>query len=130
MFKKTTHICLIFLLLISTMGLTITKHYCGSHLINQTVNTIPDNCCKGQCNHCHNESKHIILSDNFENIDTQLNFLSKITKLPDISQYSITMFIGTIHESFSSNLFYIAKTCASSRNVLENNSTILQVFRL
>lgn len=54
MSRQVSHIILSFLLLVSTAGLAVSKHYCGEHLISTDLFDDSDSCCdNGNC--CHDE---------------------------------------------------------------------------
>ncbi|WP_163707537.1 HYC_CC_PP family protein [Mangrovibacterium lignilyticum] len=62
MVRKISHITIVFLLLVLTMGFTVSKHYCGDSLVDVSVFsgtadscTSDQNACDmGSC--CHNEN--------------------------------------------------------------------------
>ena len=69
--KKSLSISLIFLLLISTGGLTINKHFCGGILVSTKINSVLDekSCC-GQdetedMNCCENETQLIQVDEDY-----------------------------------------------------------------
>jgi len=66
MVKAPVYLTLIFLLLLSTSGISITKHYCGKTLIQTALYSTPGKCCSGGCPGCHNEKLHIQIKDRFE----------------------------------------------------------------
>jgi hypothetical protein len=112
------------------MGITITKHYCGSIFIEQTIDFIPHNCCDDGCGDCRNETKQIKVTDNFESSDAIFNFENTVSEIFDHSQFSISILTGTIEDSFTSNLFYKVKTCANMLIQIKDAFACLQVFRL
>lgn len=64
--NRLIHIPAIILLLLSTTGVTISKHYCGDILKNIAINTEPEHCCEEDempmgC--CHDEAQHYSLDD-------------------------------------------------------------------
>nr|WP_321451417.1 hypothetical protein [uncultured Carboxylicivirga sp.] len=64
------------LLVTSTMGFTVSKHYCGAHLIDVKINKEAKSCCgdEGTCNSCHNETHHFQVENDFNMVtDFQLN---------------------------------------------------------
>ncbi len=64
MIKSFSHIALSFLLLIATMGMAVSKHYCGDALIATSFFEEADTCCdSGNC--CHNEEDFIQLDEDF-----------------------------------------------------------------
>ena len=64
MFKKFNHIILSVLLLVSTMGLAISKHYCDGSLISISVFAEAESCC-GASDCCHNETSFYQVDDYF-----------------------------------------------------------------
>ena len=62
MLKKVSHILLSFLLLITTMGMTVNSHYCGNDLVSISVISESQSCCETP-NCCHNESMLIKLEE-------------------------------------------------------------------
>ena len=66
MLRNAANIAVTLLLLIATSGVTISRHYCGNILVDQSILTTPEDCCDGPCNCCHNEIQVIKLTDNFE----------------------------------------------------------------
>jgi hypothetical protein len=64
MIKKAGHIILGLLLLFTTTGITISKHYCGNNLKSVTFMTEPVSCCdEDGC--CHNDYETYLLDDDF-----------------------------------------------------------------
>lgn len=67
MFRKIIYILFAMLLLISTMGFTVSKHYCGSRLISISINSEAESCCGEKANSscCHNETEFFQFDENF-----------------------------------------------------------------
>ncbi len=65
LYQKITNIILSLLLLVSTTGLTIDKHYYGESLISISVMHKAESCCEGPCKCCHNESTQIKVKEYF-----------------------------------------------------------------
>ncbi|AHW61149.1 hypothetical protein SAMN05444285_11126 [Draconibacterium orientale] len=64
MIKKLNHIILASLLLISTMGLAVSKHYCHSSLVDVSIFAEADSCCgDGGC--CTNENHFYQVKEDF-----------------------------------------------------------------
>ena len=74
MLRKLAHIIAALLMLVSTMGVTVSKHYCGTRLVDVSINGEADSCCDdiGTSKCCHNETKHYQVEDEF-------NFVVDIT---------------------------------------------------
>jgi len=71
---------LVILLLATTAGFTISKHYCGERLISVAINTGAEPCCddgKGNC--CHNEAEYFQLNDYFVTSFTHFDFRNYFT---------------------------------------------------
>ena len=66
MFKRAGNIAIIFLLLLATGGIPITRHYCGSETMSFTVYSTPEKCCDSHCNKCQNVFKFSKINDVFE----------------------------------------------------------------
>lgn len=95
MFKKIKYITFVILLIISTVGVPISKHYCRNKLVSVSINTSADNCCdESGSNCCHNEDTFVILDPDFSvpsTIKTSVGelelFVSRYTAVPEILQY-------------------------------------------
>lgn len=64
MLRKTSHIILSSLLLFATVGLTISKHYCGGNLISTSIFGEAESCCdNSDC--CKNEIEIFQLDEDY-----------------------------------------------------------------
>ncbi|SFD87234.1 HYC_CC_PP family protein [Thermophagus xiamenensis] len=64
MLRAVTNILLTCLLIISTTGLAVSKHYCGHQLKSVELKTMVEPCCDdGTC--CHTETKFFRVDDDF-----------------------------------------------------------------
>jgi hypothetical protein len=96
MLKRTGYIFIMLLLLFGTTGVTITRHYCGNHLVQISIYSTPHNCCNGHCSACHNERIKFRVTDKFETSQSQVNFnagfknLLTVHSLPVILAFSET----------------------------------------
>lgn len=80
MIKKASHIILSMLLLLSTIGLAISKHYCGDELISTSLFVEADSCCDSDdC--CKNETKVFQLDEDFS--------VSSALELPELVQIDL-----------------------------------------
>ena len=64
--NRIINISVMILLLTATIGISVTKHYCGDTLKSIAINMTPDHCCEEDqepmgC--CHNESEDYALDD-------------------------------------------------------------------
>lgn len=64
MLKKFSHIILSSLLLISTMGVVVSKHYCSGSFVSASVFQEAESCC-GDSDCCHNEDSFYQVKDDF-----------------------------------------------------------------
>ena len=65
MLKKAGNIVIILLLLISTSGISVTRHYCGTVQRSVSLYATPKACCGGSCDKCHNVFKFSKVNDDF-----------------------------------------------------------------
>lgn len=63
--KKILSIGLGFLLVVSTIGITINKHYSGGELFSYALFGEADSCCEVNCECCEEESTTIKVEDDF-----------------------------------------------------------------
>ena len=64
MLQKISHIILASLLLVATMGMAVSKHYCSDSLISVSVFEEADSCCDDMgC--CHTENEFIQVKNDF-----------------------------------------------------------------
>jgi hypothetical protein len=64
--RKISHIVFSLVLVITTTGMTITKHYCGTRLVSVKIISEPEKCCDNS-NCCHNETITIKLDSDILN---------------------------------------------------------------
>lgn len=65
MLGKITHIVLALFLLVSTIGITISMHYCGGEYVSTSITKEAKACCDGTGGCCENKSVHIELEDDY-----------------------------------------------------------------
>jgi hypothetical protein len=63
--KRAGNILMIILLLISTGGISITRHFCGDSVVSVSLFSTPKSCCGGGCDKCRTESTFNKVTDNF-----------------------------------------------------------------
>lgn len=95
--RNFTHIALVVFLLVSMVGITISKHFCGDVLAQTTIGTEAEPCCStsempAPCD-CHNEFETFALEDEFQ--------LEKYSlKLDKVSWALVSYFIHTLGTDF------------------------------
>ncbi len=81
MFKRISHIILSLLLLVSTMGMTVSKHYCGEKLVSVSLmEDGAENSCCNMVNCCHSETQIFQLKEDFS-----IPSISNLPVLPEIN---------------------------------------------
>lgn len=66
MLKKVGNFAIMILLVISTGGIPIYRHYCGTTEKSISVFSTPKACCNGHCDKCHNVFKFSKVSDSYK----------------------------------------------------------------
>jgi hypothetical protein len=104
MFKKAGHIVLSLLLLLSTTGLVLSKHYCGGELISTSLYAEADSCCdSGDC--CKNETEVFQLDVDFS-VSTALE-IPELVQI-DLLAVSLVLFNLTLEgNSIAENFKFI-----------------------
>ena len=69
MVRKIIHIGLSITLLISTAGISISKHYCCDRLISVSLYSNADPCCDEQTGRCDDETENYRLDDDFTAVE-------------------------------------------------------------
>jgi hypothetical protein len=70
--KRFIHIIIAGILLFTTTGFTITKHYCAGNLIDVAINATPDPCCDISAGCCSDEESFHQLKADFIAADISL----------------------------------------------------------
>ena len=95
-----------FLLITSTVGISISRHYCGGNLINVSVFSEAESCC-GDADCCHTENSFVQVKENFVS--------SAITDSGSIHQFELSILeLPVSFEDFSveseSYEFFVAES--------------------
>jgi len=122
MLKKISHIILAFVVLITTMGMTVSAHYCGGELKSVQVINESDPCCGDSCGSCHNEIIKMEVEDDFTIQIINLDFTQDFSFLPAFIQLLI---VPTFTEEIV-QVTYHKPPPLKIQTVLSN----LQVYRL
>ena len=64
MLQKFSHIILATLLMISTMGMAVSKHYCGNDLVSVSMFDEAETCC-GDMGCCHTENEFFQVKEDY-----------------------------------------------------------------
>ena len=95
MLRKISHIILSALLLATTMGMAVSKHYCSGSFVSLKLFDEAKSCC-GDSDCCHNENHFYQVKDDFSAIQIQ-----------DVPQLAETDILG--HELFSFEMASLPK---------------------
>lgn len=81
MLKKASHILLALILLVSTMGMAVSKHYCGGNFVSVSIFKQAKSCCDMDgC--CKNENHFYQVKDDFSSpVITTVPFLAELDVL-------------------------------------------------
>lgn len=98
MLRMILNMILSMLLVITTAGFSISKHFCGDKVVSVSLNKEAPSCCNNAkaCNSCHNESQHFqlktdfITSSNYVNLDDISENILTLT--PELFQFSVKEF--------------------------------------
>jgi hypothetical protein len=78
--KKFGHILMILLLLISTAGVSINKHYSGGELFSTAIFTEAESCCETPCGCCKETS---------EFVQVKADYIASVFDLQDATQLDL-----------------------------------------
>ena len=125
MLKKLSHIVLSTLLLLSTIGLAVSRHYCGEKLVEISLTGEVGSCCDMQSNCCHDESQTFQLDQDYP-VPVVMNHVDYFVFVIFEIQTFLTDFQQTTN--LTSNLFEVSE----SPPIKEVSQFLcdIQVFRL
>ena len=118
MLKKVSHSILSALLLFSTIGMVVSKHYCGTTLVSIAVDKEADSCC-GDADCCHNENQYYNLEEDFS--------VPQISNVPVLAEFDILGF-GLMDEFLTET--HESKNIIPAFTDLPNPPTIQEILAL
>ena len=121
MLRKISHIILSLILLVSTMGLTIEKHYCGTRLVSISILDEPDSCCDMTDGCCHNDTETYKLSVDYTVSQLNMDFNKAPVDIPALPFFYFSLPDG----GSSDNEFTVFIPPRSLRTILSINQTFL-----
>jgi hypothetical protein len=122
MFRTISHIILSLILLISTMGLTIDKHYCGTRLVSVSIFDEPESCCDMTGGCCHNDTETYKLSADYTVSQLNVDFTQAPLKIPALEFFYVSLLDGRSSDIGSSVFIPPRK--------LRTTLSIFQTYRL
>ncbi len=111
-------------MVVSTMGFTITKHYCGGDLIDLSIAGEVENCCDMEEGCCHNEQQTYQLEEDY----TAPMVLNQVDYFAFVI-FEIPVFLVEMQETSNTFISYNFGESPPSRTVLHFLADI-QVYRL
>jgi hypothetical protein len=106
MLRKSSHIILSILLLFATIGLTISKHYCGGNHVSTSIFGEAEPCCDSDdC--CKNETESYQLDENYSSVS--ISEVPQSTKF-QLVDLTILIFDHTKFNLESINDFFVANS--------------------
>jgi hypothetical protein len=104
MIKKIGHIILSALLLVASVGLAISKHYCSGNLVSTSIFGEAESCC-GDSDCCHNESEVYQMHEDYS--------LVSVSETPqsaefDLLDFTILVYNFTVVETEETEEFFEA----------------------
>ncbi len=122
MLKKISHIILSLLVLVTTMGMTVSAHSCGGELKSIQLLSEAENCCGDSCPNCENEIIKVEIEDDFTIQILNVEFDQNFTFLPAFIQL---LLVPSLTEEVE-QLAYHKPPPLNIQTILSN----LQVYRL
>ena len=124
MFKRLPHIVLALLLVFSSVGVTISRHYCGNTLVSTSLFGVPHSCCGSQCKACHNVTISCKITDSFVASSFTVESSQTVT-----FQWDLATLCDLYSGSVSSFMAINANQFLKSPPLPGNVPAYLQVFR-
>ena len=122
MLRKISHILLAIVVMITTMGLTVSVHYCGDEFKSIDLISQSDNCCGDSCPDCKNEIVEVDIEDDFTISTFNIDLTSDFILLPVLIQ----LFQVSIYTQEVEQVAYHKPPPLKIQTVLSD----LQVYRL
>lgn len=121
--KKFGHIIMILLLLISTAGVSINKHYSGGELFSTSIFTEAKSCCETPCGCCKETS---------EFVQVKADYINSVFDLQDATQLDLLFSILPVLINFEIPVRFTNNFIAwdTSPHPLPDLCILNQVFRL
>ena len=121
--KKFGHIIMILLLLISTAGVSINKHYSGGELFSTAIFIEADSCCETPCGCCDEKSEFFKVEADF--LTSSFSLVGAVQL--DLLSTSISLLVDFENTQLIANNFIHEDTSPPS---LPDLCILNQVFRL
>lgn len=124
MLRKFSHIILSALLLATTMGMAVSKHYCSGDIIASAIFSEAESCCDGPCDCCHNENHFYQVQDDFSGVQIQDIPQSAEIDVLENKLFSLEL-VPEIKNNFNNSLFVDSPPPPKIQEVLSLHQTYL-----
>lgn len=124
MLKKFSHIVLSAVLLISTMGMAVSKHYCSGSFVSVSIFHEAKSCC-GDSDCCHNENQFYQVKDDFS-----APVVLTAPVLAEINILGHEMLCELLTLNFESNNTILIFTDSPPPPLIQTTLSSLQTYRL
>jgi hypothetical protein len=124
MLKKFSHIILSVVLLVSTMGMIVSKHYCSGSFVSASIFHEAKSCC-GDSDCCHNEDQFYQVKDDFS--APVVLTAPVLAELDVLGHEMLNELLTTNYESNNSILTY---TDSQPPPLIQTTLSSLQTYRL
>ncbi len=122
MLSKISHIFLSLVMLFTTMGLTIDKHYCGTRLVSVSIFSETESCFDMTSDCCHDDTDTYKLDVDYTLSQLNMDFDQFPEEFPASSFYYLSLYEGS--SSISVFSIFIAP------RKIQSTLSIFQTYRL
>lgn len=102
--RKYSHIILSVLLLTTTVGMAVSKHYCGDNFVSFALFSEADFCC-GDSDCCHNENHFFKVKDDFS--ATQIQNVPQLVEIDIIFSFPGSFELPGEAENYNQLILFI-----------------------
>jgi hypothetical protein len=124
MLKKFSHITLSAILLVSTIGMAVSKHYCSGTLVSVSLFKVSDSCC-GDADCCHNENHYYNVKDDFS-----IPQISNVPVLAEVDILGHDLLNELLTTNYESNNTILTFTDSPPPPLIQTTLSSLQTYRL
>lgn len=124
MLRKVSHIILTLLLLVSTMGVAVSKHYCSGSFVSVSVFNEAESCC-GESDCCHNENEVFQVKTDFS-----APIISSVPILAELDILGHNLFTEILFTSFFTEKEEFLFDSSPPPKTIQKSLSLKQVYLL
>ncbi len=124
MLRKVSHIILTLLLLVSTMGVAVSKHYCSGSFVSVSVFNEAESCC-GESDCCHNENEVFQVKTDFS-----APIISSVPVLAELDILGHNLFTEILFTSFNTEKEEFLFDSSPPPKTIQKSLSLKQVYLL